>query len=104
MSDNNKNYQTTRVVGNFYEGLVGSLFNCKRLDINSSGKLPDLVSSGQLFYIEVKASAFHNGGVINKGQLYGFGDWLQGTLFYSFAYHSTQKELIWEKLMKLKGS
>ena len=103
MSDNNKNYQTTRVVGNFYEGLVGSLFNCKRLDINFSGKLPDLVSSGQLFYIEVKASAFHNGGVINKGQLYGFGDWLQGTLFYSFAYHSTPKGVNLGKTYETEG-
>ena len=55
--------------------------------------LPDLISKDGSFYVEVKASAYDNGGVINKRQLYKFDENIQERRFYAFAYHSINKNM-----------
>lgn len=76
------------IIGNFFEQKVMQLFDLTRKDRNSGGIIPDLISNDGSFLIEVKASAYDNGGVINKGQLYRFNKENYPRRFYAFAYHS----------------
>ena len=59
-------YNPQQVVGDFFEDRVSKILNLRRIDINAEGNVPDLASKDGSFYVEVKASAFSNGGVIKK--------------------------------------
>ncbi len=80
-------YNTTQIVGDFFERKVGRIFDLERTDPNALGVVPDLISKDGSFYVEVKASAYNNGGVINRGQLYRFDKGIDVRRFYAFAYH-----------------
>jgi len=81
-------YHAKSVVGNFFEDKVMQLFDLARLDQSAAGNVPDLVSGDCSFFVEVKASAYDNGGVINKTQLYKFDKEITIRRFYAFPFHS----------------
>ncbi len=78
------------IVGNLFEAKAKDLFGLSSSDID---KQPDLVSKDGSFYIEVKASSYSNGGVINKKQLLKFDKRINTRRFYAFAYHSLCKNM-----------
>ena len=84
-------YQAKIVVGNFFEQKVMQLFDLVRTDPHAFGEVPDLVSRDGSFFVEVKASAYNNGGVINKTQMLRFDRKISTKRFYAFAYHSINK-------------
>ena len=86
-------YHTTKIVGDFFEQEVMRLFRLVRTDPNASGILPDLVSGDNSFFVEVKASAYNNGGVINRGQLYRFDKDVDRRRFYAFAFHPISRHM-----------
>ena len=59
-------------------------------DLVKTGRcdVPDLVSKDGSFYVEIKASCYDNGGVINSGQLQFFNEVMYPRRFYVFIYHS----------------
>lgn len=76
-----------KVVGEWGETqaiLMFDLIKTRRCDV------PDLVSQDGSFYVEVKASCYGNGGVINRGQLEFFNEVMYPRRFYLFPYHSQQ--------------
>ena len=77
-----------QIVGDFFEQEVMGLFELIRTYSRELGDVPDLMSRDGSFYVEVKASAYSNGGVINRGQLYRFDEEINVRRFYAFAYHS----------------
>jgi len=81
-------YSATQIVGDFFERKVRRIFELERTDPHALGVAPDLISRDGSFYVEVKASAYNNGGVINKRQLYGFDEDIEVRRFYAFVYHS----------------
>jgi len=85
-------YHPQNLVGDFFENKLIKLFDLVRLDSNR-GINPDLASKDNSFFVEVKASSYLNGGVINKGQLYRFDRIVDTKRFYAFAYHSIIKNM-----------
>jgi len=81
------------IVGSFFEKKVADLFALRKADQSNSGDLPDLVSADGCFFVEVKASAYNNGGVIKKAQLLRFDSTINRRRFYAFAYHSIGKNM-----------
>jgi hypothetical protein len=81
-------YNPQQVVGEWGEEGVRVLFDLKVADPQGRGNVPDLASREEAFYVEVKSSAFNNGGVINKGQLYRFDRIVNARRFYAFVFHS----------------
>lgn len=77
-----------KTIGNFFEQKITRMLDLER----TPGYVPDLTSRDGSYYIEVKASAFDNGGVINRRQLYTF-DRLSVKRFYAFAYHPISKRV-----------
>jgi hypothetical protein len=86
-------YDAKHVVGDFFEQKVMGLFDLVRTDQNMLGVVPDLISRDGSFYVEVKASAYDNGGVINKTQLYRFDEEIFIRRFYAFAFHSINRHM-----------
>lgn len=86
-------YQAKIVVGDFFEQKVMQLFDLVRADSHAFGEVPDLVSKEGSFFAEVKASAYNNGGVINKAQLLRFDRKISAKRFYAFAYHSIGRNM-----------
>ncbi|MFH1365387.1 MAG: hypothetical protein ABIH28_02275 [archaeon] len=86
-------YNTTQIVGDFFEQKLMNLFELIRTDSKALGIVPDLISKDDSFYVEVKASAYDNGGVINMGQLYRFDRKIDIRRFYAFAYHSINRHM-----------
>ena len=86
-------YNPRNVVGEFFEQKTMRIFNLSRSDGGHSGKSPDLVSKDGSFYVEVKASAYDNGGVINKNQIYRFEEEIKERRFYAFPFHSITKDM-----------
>jgi hypothetical protein len=97
-------YSATQIVGDFFEKKVMGIFELERTDPHALGVAPDLVSRDGSFYVEVKASAYNNGGVINKRQLYGFDEDIEVRRFYAFVYHSIaghmQRDYPTEKMLR----
>jgi len=89
-------YNTKKVVGDFFEEKIVQLFDLIRIDPQGIGRAPDLVARDGSFYVEVKASAYNNGGVIKRAQLYRFDKDISVRRFYVFVYHSIIKDM--EKL------
>jgi len=97
-----------QVVGKFFEEKTMQIFN---LEVADSLSLPDLVSKDKSFYVEVKSSAYTNGGVIKEHQLNRFDREINAKRFYAFCYHSicknmekdykTEKDLV--KNLKMKS-
>lgn len=83
-------YSPQRVVGDFFEAKLMRIFDLSK---SQTEELPDLVSRRKNFFMEVKASACTNGGVINKGQLERFDEEINVKRFYAFAYHSIIKNM-----------
>lgn len=81
-------YNAKNIVGDFFEERVMKIFDLIRTDPNQTGILPDLASRDGSFYVEVKSSAYYNGGVINERQLLGFDEMVNARRFYAFVYHS----------------
>jgi hypothetical protein len=81
-------YNPQKVIGDFFEERLMQLFDLARSDPEMSGSTPDLAARDGSFFIEVKASAYNNGGVINKSQMRGFDKRTGVRRFYAFAYHS----------------
>lgn len=88
-----ENFEVRPVVGDFFEEKVKRLFDLIRIDSTAFGIVPDLISPDYSFYVEVKASAYSNGGVIKRGQLYRFEEGINIRRFYAFAYHSISKDM-----------
>ena len=86
-----KAFDSREVVGDFFEEKVSKLFSLEWADIRELGHLPDLVSKDRTFFVEVKAAAYYNGGVINMGQLGRFDREITVRRFYAFAYHSINR-------------
>lgn len=84
-------YNPQQVVGAFFEKKIMQLFDLTKADIKNNGNVPDLISKDLSFFVEVKASAYDNGGVINKTQLYRFDKNINLRRFYAFAYHSLSR-------------
>ncbi len=97
-------YSATQIVGDFFERKVMRIFELERTDPGALGVAPDLISRDSSFYVEVKASAYNNGGVINRGQLYRFDEDIGVRRFYAFAYHSIardmQRNYLTEKMLR----
>ena len=81
------------VVGTHFEKLVKNIFNLLEPDSREYGLMPDLTSREGSFDVEVKASSYTNGGVINEKQLMGFNNFNEVKRFYAFAYHSITKNM-----------
>lgn len=81
-------YNPQQVVGEWGEKRVSALFDLVRNDPRDGWNVPDLIARGEPFYVESKASAFNNGGVINKRQLYRFDSLVNMKRFYAFLFHS----------------
>lgn len=87
-------YSAQKVVGRWGEDKVMPAFNLERADRNMLGNVPDLISKYRpKFYVEVKTSAYNNGGVINRLQLFRFDEKINVTRFYDFLYHSITKNM-----------
>jgi hypothetical protein len=89
-------YDSRRVIGKFFEHKVIQLFDLAIADSEDSGRVPDLVSRDGSFYVEVKSSAYNNGGVINENQLNRFNKKIQAKTsrrFYAFVYHPIAKNI-----------
>src|SRR3989338_10928957 len=89
-------YDTRRIIGKFFEHKVIQLFDLVIADSEDSGRVPDLISRDGSFYVEVKSSAYNNGGVINENQLNRFNKKIQAKnsrRFYAFGYHSITKNI-----------
>jgi len=81
-------YNPRLTVGDFFEERVRKLFDLIKIDTGHSGSIPDLKSKDGSFYVEVKASAYNNGGVVKEEQLFRFDNDINARRFYAFAYHS----------------
>jgi hypothetical protein len=86
-------YNPQNIVGDFFEEKVMQLFDLIRTDRKRLGNVPDLMSKDCSFYVEVKASAYNNGGVINKTQLFRFDKEIDIRRFYAFVYHSISRDM-----------
>jgi len=81
-------YHPQSIVGEVFEKKLMQIFDLAKVDISGSGHVPDLASKDFSFYVEVKASAYNNGGVIKGPQLKRFDKNMAAKRFYAFAYHS----------------
>ena len=81
------------IVGDFFEKKVANLFNLSFPSEKNPDAVPDLISRDSSFYVEVKASSYTNGGVINERQLLKFNRGLNIRRFYAFVYHSIQRNM-----------
>ncbi len=79
------------IVGNLFEKKVKNLFGSSSPIINNPNTVPDIIFNS--FCIEVKASSYTNGGVINKRQLFRYDKKTNKKRFYAFAYHSILKDM-----------
>ncbi len=87
-------YNPQKVVGRWGEDTVMPAFNLERADRNMLGNVPDLISKySPKFYVEVKTSAYNNGGVINREQLFRFDEEVNTRRFYVFVNHSITKNM-----------
>jgi hypothetical protein len=86
-------YNAKKVVGDVFEQKVMQLFDLVRTDRYALGLVPDLISRDSSFFVEVKASAYDNGGVITRMQLYRFDEEIWIRRFYAFVYHSINKNM-----------
>jgi len=86
-------YNPRNVVGGYFEELLSHLLDLVRTDLDLEGNVPDLVSRNHDFYVEVKASSYTNGGVINQEQLYRFDREIDIRRFYAFVYHSINNNM-----------
>jgi hypothetical protein len=93
-------YDPREIVREVFEKKVSKLFNLVWADVRSLGHVPDLVSKDRSFFVEVKASSYNNGGVINKKQLYRFYTRVSARRFYAFPYHSITKDMLKDYPMK----
>lgn len=89
-----RTYEPRLVVGDFFEKRVMLLFDLVRADVENTGEVPDLVSRTGSFFVEVKASAYRNGGVIKRKQLYKFDEEICVRRFYAFAYHPICEDML----------
>ncbi len=80
-----KPYDPRKAVGDWGESIVRNAFDLKETEDND---LPDLVSEDGSFYVEVKTTAFNNGGVIKGRQLAKFDEIINTRRFYAFVFHS----------------
>jgi hypothetical protein len=84
-------FDPRRAIGGFFEAKAARMFGLEWADVMALGHIPDLVSKDRSFFIEVKSSAYDNGGVINMGQLRRFDREITARRFYAFAYHSINR-------------
>jgi hypothetical protein len=84
-------FDPREVVGDVFEEKVCRLFDLKWADVRELGHFPDLVSKDRTFFVEVKAAAYDNGGVINMGQLRRFDQEIKVRRFYAFSYHPVNR-------------
>ncbi len=87
-------YSPQLVVGDFFEEKVAQLFGLERQDSPAEGKKPDLIAKDNSFVVEVKASAYNNGGVVKGNQLSRFSEDESMRRFYAFAYHSITEGML----------
>jgi hypothetical protein len=95
-------YNARKAVGDFFEEKITEIFNLIRIDPRSLGNVPDLISEDGSFFVEVKASSYSNGGVINREQLFRFDKEIAIKRFYAFAYHSINRDMEKDYLDKTK--
>ena len=86
-------YNPRNVVGTFFEQKTKRIFDLLESDAGHLKKSPDLMSKDRSFYVEVKASAYDNGGVINEGQIRKFKNEIKERRFYAFLFHSITKDM-----------
>jgi hypothetical protein len=93
----NVSYSPQRVIGKYFEDNMLKLFGClRRSDIF------DLESKNGTFYVEVKSSAYDNGGVITVDQLKRYEKFNDVPRFYFLPYHNlpTKRSKITESFDK----
>lgn len=95
-------YCLKQVVGDVFEEKVKKIFNLLKIDGESSGNVPNLISRDFSFYVEVKASAYDGGGVIKKLQLFRFDQTIYAKRFYAFVYHRLSVKNNMQKLYPSK--
>jgi hypothetical protein len=81
------------IVKNKFEKRVAKIFGLVFPDKKYQDIWPDLISKDGSFLVEVKASSYVNGGVINKKQLNKFDKQTNKRRFYAFPYHSITKDM-----------
>jgi|GEM_PF-3201001 len=84
-------FEPREVVCGVFEKKVTQMFNLEWADVRDLGHVPDLISKDKTFFVEVKAAAYDNGGVINMGQLRRFDKEVMVRRFYAFPYHSVNR-------------
>ncbi len=78
-------YDPRVIVGDWGESIVRNAFDLRETEDDD---MPDLVSKDGSLYVEVKTTAFNNGGVIKGRQLTRFDEIINTRRFYAFVFHS----------------
>lgn len=79
-----KPYDPRKTVGDWGEAIVWNAFDLEPTD---NQELPDYESKKGSFFVEVKTSAFNNGGIIKGKQLAKFDEHVNKRRFYAFVFH-----------------
>jgi len=79
-----KPYDPRKTVGDWGEAIVWNAFD---LEPTNDQELPDYVSKNSSFFVEVKTSAYNNGGIIKGKQLARFDEQVNKRRFYAFVFH-----------------
>lgn len=95
-----KPYDPRKAVGTWGEPVVQYAFDLLSTD---NEELPDYVSKDGAFYVEVKTSAFDNGGIIKSRQLAKFDETVNERRFYAFAFHNISTRVNLGKTYKTIG-
>ncbi|MBD3303802.1 hypothetical protein GF343_01535 [Candidatus Woesearchaeota archaeon] len=85
-----KPYDPRRVVQIWGEAIVKDAFNLIETEDNN---LTDQKSKDGAFFVEVKTSAYNNGGVIKGKQLTKFDTTVNARRFYAFVFHNTSTKV-----------
>lgn len=103
MSFNIDKYDARPVVCNFFEDVFMNVFDLKRVNIKSLGKVIDFISKDDSYFVEVKGSAYDNGGVIKEKQLIRYDKEVLDKRFYGFGFHSFSKRYSLQKQFPTKS-
>lgn len=79
------------IIGKFLQEKVRKSFGLKESKKEIGKILPDLYHPKGIYTMEVKTSAYNNGGVINMKQLYSIDKQTQDIRFYAFIFHPLTK-------------
>ncbi|MBW3005152.1 hypothetical protein KY310_04955 [Candidatus Woesearchaeota archaeon] len=95
-----KPYDPRKAVGDWGETIVREAFN---LVSTEDEEQPDYLSEDGSFYVEVKTSAFDNGGIIKGKQLARFDEQVNKRRFYAFVFHQIPTAIRLRKKYRTTG-